>query len=250
MRKMHGWNLNYNYHTFSNKIFPNTALKRQPPKKNWVHAVSFFCLLTHSQRNMKFLPVKKKPRTLTHPQQLKQNHNNMTGTTRWPHFSPCNPTNPFIFSPADSVFKDDNSQLSSARTFNSSHTATDCRYDSSGSSQAWSMKSLLAILPDSPSPVCSSCPSPSTPSSFFPSSDAFSSRMSTELSTQRNKVLRQENGCLFLGFVYLEVWINGSVCVLFIMHSVDNLNKKICISWYFDGADFRSYNHFLIYWGF
>ncbi|XP_034709338.1 uncharacterized protein LOC117932275 [Vitis riparia] len=136
---------------------------------------------------MKFLPVKKKPRTLTHPQQLKQNHNNMTGTTRWPHFSPCNPTNPFIFSPADSVFKDDNSQLSSARTFNSSHTATDCRYDSSDSSQAWSMKSLLAILPDSPSPVCSSCPSPSTPSSFFPSSDAFSSRMSTELSTQRNK---------------------------------------------------------------
>lgn len=142
---------------------------------------------------MKLLPVKKKAGSLIHPQQLNQNHNNMmVGTSRWHRLSPYNPTHhPFILSSTpDFVFKDDDDpQLLSPRTF------CDLEY----SPADWSMKSLLAVLPHSPSPVCSPCESPSG----SPSLDAFSSQISKEFSAQTNKVSRQENGLILL-FLFLS----------------------------------------------
>lgn len=174
-----------------NKNFPNATLKK---KDSHAEAISNS---THSQQRappMNFLPLLKeeegKNKKKKKKQQLQQNKyitNTKRGTittttiTRCPHFSPFNPTNPFIFSPADSVFKDEDLEPLSATTLISSW-GTDCGYDeySSDTDRAWSMRSFLPILPDSPSPLCT----PTSPSPSY--SSPYSSRSLT--STQTNKV--------------------------------------------------------------
>ncbi|KAK9274098.1 hypothetical protein L1049_018912 [Liquidambar formosana] len=135
---------------------------------------------------------------MTHFQDSKQNPKKKKKIKRraWPHFMSCNSSNRPEADPAPidsqpSMFhhgdNNESSQFvsSSARTFTNTNTTPAWRRDSSSSCPPWSITSLLAILPDSPSPICSS--STTSPKSFPPSSEMVYPRASNELSTPRNQ---------------------------------------------------------------
>jgi hypothetical protein len=83
---------------------------------------------------------------------------------------------------------------------------TQCKYSSEGSCPAvWGMGSLMTVLPDSPSPICSGCSTPRN------SKTLCTSQVPTGFSTARKKVFLTRKTVTvcgnFIMFLVLYIWM-------------------------------------------